>query len=66
MNFPDFIAAARALQIANGLSEETALDYMARIGDTPELAEDGRVIIRDDSGQEIARLIFPDDQADAQ
>jgi|GEM_PF-2506721 len=68
MNLPEFIAGARALQTANGLSEETALGYMARIGDTPELAEDGRVIVRDDSGAEIARVIWPGEheQDDAQ
>lgn len=59
MNMPDFIAAARALQLSNGLSEDTALDYMARIGDTPEIAEDGKVIVRDAGGKEIARVIFP-------
>jgi hypothetical protein len=68
MNFPDSIAAARALQLANDLSEETALHFMARIGDTPELADDGKVIVRDEGGKEIARVIFPDltEPADAQ
>lgn len=66
MNAADFITAAHALQLANGLTEEAALAYMARIGDTPELAADGKVIVRDDAGQEITRLIFPDDQDDAQ
>ena len=66
MNLPDFIAAARALQLANGLSEEIALAYMSRIGDTPELAEDGKVIVRDESGQEIARVILPHEHDDAQ
>lgn len=59
MNETDFNAAARALQRANGLSEETALDYMARIGDTPEVAADGRVIVRADDGSELARVILP-------
>ncbi len=54
-----FIAAARALQRANRLSEETALDYTARIGDTPELADDGRVIVRGDDGAELARVFLP-------
>lgn len=66
MKMPDFIAAAHALQMANGLSEETALDYMARIGDTPELAADGKVIVRDDRGTEIARVILPEEIEDAQ
>lgn len=66
MNAPDFIAAAGALQNANGLTEAVALDYTARIGDTPELAEDGKVIVRDDAGQEIARLIFSHDLDNAQ
>ena len=68
VNFPDFIACARALQTANGLSEDTALEYMTLIGDTPELADDGKVIVRDREGNEIVRVDFPDltNPADAQ
>jgi hypothetical protein len=42
--------------MALGYGEETAADYAARIGDTPELAEDGRIVVRDDAGNEVARL----------
>ena len=39
--------------------EDLAGDYLARIVEAPELAEDGRVIVRDDEGAEIARLNWP-------
>ena len=55
---PDaFEAAIRELARLNHLDLETAGDYMVRIGDTPELAADGRIIVRDDTGKEIARVL---------
>lgn len=44
----------------NGISEDLAGDYLARIGDAPELAEDGRVIVRNAAGAEIARVAWED------
>jgi hypothetical protein len=45
----------------NNLSLETAMKYFWLIGDTPELAEDGRIVVRDESGQELARIVSPFD-----
>lgn len=56
-----FEAAARAISDANQISFETASDYLYYIGDTPELDESGRVIVRDDNGAELARIILPED-----
>ena len=53
---------AREIAAANNLSFETASQYAAIVGDTPELADDGRVIVRDDSGAELARIILPFDE----
>jgi hypothetical protein len=33
----------------------------ARIGDTPEIDEQGLTIVRDDNGAEIARITLPED-----
>ena len=55
-----FYAEAAELARLNGISEDLASDYLAGIGDTPELAEDGRVIVRDEDGTEIARVIWPE------
>ena len=57
-----FEEAAREIAVANNLSVETARDYLAHIGDTPEIANDGRVIVRDQSGVELARIILPFDE----
>lgn len=57
-----FEDAARGIAEANNLSLETARDYLVHVGDTPELADDGRVIVRDDSGVELARIILPTDE----
>lgn len=42
--------------LRRGFDRATAEDYAARIGDTPEEADDGKWIIRDDGGREIARI----------
>jgi hypothetical protein len=58
MMSPDqFNEAAKNLARLNGLTEERAQELLARVGDTPELGEDGRVVVRDEHGREIARLI---------
>ena len=41
--------------MALGYDEETAFEYAALIGDTPIMAEDGRVVVYD-GDQELARL----------
>jgi hypothetical protein len=60
----DFDSFVQAIADANKLSIETAGDYAARIGDTPEIdpAAAGVVaIVRDDNGAEIARITLPED-----
>jgi hypothetical protein len=51
-----FNTAAADLARENGFSLERAGDYLAAIGDTPELAEDGRAIVRNVAGAELARV----------
>ena len=54
---------AREIAAAAGLSVETGRHYAWRIGDTPELDENGEfTIVRDEQGQELARLIVPADE----
>lgn len=53
-----FDEQVRDLARLNGVSENRAGELMALIGDTPELADDGRVIVRDLQGVEIAKLQF--------
>jgi hypothetical protein len=56
---PDaFEQKARNLARLNGLTEKRAKELLARTGDIIELAEDGRMIVRDEDRREIARLIF--------
>jgi hypothetical protein len=57
----DFDSFVQAIADANKLSIETAGDYAARIGDTPEIDDNGRAIVRDDNGAEIARITLPED-----
>jgi hypothetical protein len=54
-----FNSAAAELARLNGISEDLAGELLARIGDTPELADNGQVIVRDEAGQEIARVRWP-------
>ena len=39
--------------------DEAARNYLVHVGDTPEIADDGRVIVRNESGVELARIILP-------
>jgi hypothetical protein len=55
----DFLKTAEALAKANGISEQQAEGYMSVIGENPETDEQGRVIVRDKNGNEVARLVFP-------
>jgi hypothetical protein len=52
---------ARDIAQINGINLQLANEYAALIGDTPELDDLGseRVIVRDESGREIARVILP-------
>lgn len=54
-----------ALETANNLTHAAASRYAVLIGDTPEVEEDGRVIVRDDDGTILARVVIPNDQAHA-
>jgi hypothetical protein len=42
--------------IARGFSPETAYRYISLIGDTPKDDENGKIIVRDESGAEIDRI----------
>lgn len=50
---------ARDIAQANGISLELATRYANLIGDTPELDDDNRVIVRDEQDHEIDRVILP-------
>lgn len=58
-----FELGARKIAAANNLSFETAREYLSYVGDTPELADDGRVVVRNESGTELARIILPIDES---
>lgn len=57
----EFDEQAAELASANHLSTELASKYAALIGDTPELDDQGKVIVRDENGFELARLSFPEE-----
>lgn len=44
----------REIAALNNLPFETAEKYYCLIGHTPDLAEDGRVVVYDESGKELA------------
>ena len=54
-----FATLTKEVARANNLTEGQAGEFVALFGDTPELADDGRVIVRDAQGKELARLICP-------
>lgn len=41
---------------ALGYDEQTASEYAVAIGDTPIRCADGRILVRDARGREVARL----------
>ncbi len=49
---------AEAIAKLNKLDAETAREYAALIGDTPQLDEDGLVVVMRD-GKELARVVLP-------
>lgn len=57
----DFESFARSIADANQISIELARQYAELIGDTPELDDAGRVVVRDQGGAEIARITLPQD-----
>lgn len=54
---------AQRLARQNNLPIETARKYANLIGDTPELADDGRIIVIDRDGNELARVIMQREDA---
>lgn len=48
----------------NKLPLETAGHYAALIGDTPELDEEGLVVVRTDTDEILARVRIPEDSDD--
>lgn len=48
----------------NNLSLETAGHYAALIGDTPEIDENGLVVVSTDSGEILARVKMPEESDD--
>ena len=52
----DSLKFAAQIAARNNLDKDTADDYAARIGDTPETDEEGLLIVRNDKGDIIARL----------
>lgn len=59
-----FDAFAAALAQRNNLPLAEAEKYAALIGDTPELTEDGRCCVRDDSGRVLAIVNLPGDDSE--
>jgi len=55
MNQDDFSHLIRDIQKL-GFDEQTAGDYAVAIGDTPELDDQGLVVVRSDDGSVLARL----------
>ena len=56
-----FDEQAAALAAANGIPIEVALNYQALIGDTPELDGQGKLVVRNETGVELARLTAPEE-----
>jgi hypothetical protein len=54
-----FERLAADLAAANGLSVELARTYTAWIGDTPELDDKGKLVVRDENEVVLARLLVP-------
>jgi hypothetical protein len=52
------VEMARDIAQANGVSLELARKYADLVGDTPEIADDGGVIVREQE-REIARITLP-------
>ena len=59
LDLSKFDEQSAALAEANGIPLYLAGHYMALIGDTPEIDDDGKLIVRDANDDEIARLMAP-------
>jgi hypothetical protein len=59
MNEEQFRELIKEIQ-ALGYNEETAGDFAVYIGDTPEIDEHGLTVVRDESGNIVARLKLED------
>jgi len=55
MNEEQFRELMREIQ-ALGYDEETAGEYAAIVGDTPEIDESGLTVVRSENGMVLARL----------
>ena len=55
MTYEGMVEMAVVLQ-ERGLSEDRPLHYASLIGDTPELDEDGKLVIRESSGTVVDRI----------
>ena len=53
--------AAEIAQL-NGIPVDQAKTYLSRVGDTPEIADDGLTIVRDQAGAEVARILIPTEE----
>lgn len=56
-----FDEQAAVLAAANGISLDLAGRYLGLIGDTPELDDQGKLVVRDENGAELARLTAPEE-----
>jgi hypothetical protein len=60
MTESQFKKLAQDLARLNNLSPEIAGRYAVLIGDTPEMDEDGLLVVRDNAGDILATLVAPD------
>lgn len=65
MSPTDLKAKVRAVMAANRLNEFTALRYLQQLGASPEKDDTGKVIVRDELGRELARVIVPENIAES-
>ncbi len=59
MNPPTLREQIRAVMHANNLNEYTALRYLAQLAGGSERDAEGKAIVRDEIGRELARVIVP-------
>lgn len=54
-----FDVLTREIARKNNLDNDTAAEYLALVGDTPSLEEDGRVAVINEEGKKIAIITLP-------